>query len=134
MARHCSSEKTCKASRIIFTVCQFGYCIFIINFNIQDYLGAVIVGSATLAVLISAELYPDRVTPALVGLAINYTLLVPIYLNWVVKFTAETEMYFGSVARISTYRYAPTENYQQNGTLMLFNLSLLFRYKNQMNY
>ncbi|XP_043605687.1 ATP-binding cassette sub-family C member Sur isoform X3 [Bombus pyrosoma] len=79
-----------------------------------DYLGAVIVGSATLAVLISAELYPDRVTPALVGLAINYTLLVPIYLNWVVKFTAETEMYFGSVARISTYRYAPTENYQQN--------------------
>ncbi|XP_060812927.1 ATP-binding cassette sub-family C member Sur isoform X1 [Bombus pascuorum] len=79
-----------------------------------DYLGAVIVGSATFAVLISAELYPDRVTPALVGLAINYTLLVPIYLNWVVKFTAETEMYFGSVARISTYRYAPTENYQQN--------------------
>ncbi|XP_017767068.1 PREDICTED: ATP-binding cassette sub-family C member Sur [Eufriesea mexicana] len=78
-----------------------------------DYLGAVIVGSATLAALISAELYPDRVTPALVGLAINYTLLVPIYLNWVVKFTAETEMYFGSVARISTYRYAPVENYQQ---------------------
>lgn len=43
-------------------------------------------------------------------------------------------MYLGSVARISTYRYAPIENYQQNGTLMLFNLSSLFRYKNQMNY
>lgn len=79
-----------------------------------DYLGAVIVGSATFAALISAELYPDRVTPALVGLAINYTLLVPIYLNWVVKFTAETEMYFGSVARISAYRYATAENYQPN--------------------
>lgn len=83
-----------------------------------------IVGSATLAALISAQLYPDRVTPALVGLAINYTLLVPIYLNWVVKFTAETEIYFGSVARISTYRYAPVENYQKIGTF-IFNLAML---------
>ncbi|XP_076755199.1 sulfonylurea receptor isoform X2 [Xylocopa sonorina] len=81
-----------------------------------DYLGAVIVGSATFTALISAELYPNRVTPALVGLAINYTLLVPIYLNWVVKFTAETEMYLGSVARISAYRYAPAEHFQQNGS------------------
>ncbi|XP_043258607.1 ATP-binding cassette sub-family C member Sur [Colletes gigas] len=80
-----------------------------------DYLGAVIVVTATFAALISAQLYPSRVTPALVGLAINYTLLVPIYLNWVVKFTAEIEMYMGSVARISAYRYAPTENYQQEG-------------------
>ncbi|CAL7947692.1 unnamed protein product [Xylocopa violacea] len=81
-----------------------------------DYLGAVIVGSATFTALISAELYPSRVTPALVGLAINYTLLVPIYLNWVVKFTAETEMYLGSVARISAYRYAPVEHFQQDGS------------------
>lgn len=74
-----------------------------------------IVVTATFAALISAELYPDRVTPALVGLAINYTLLVPIYLNWVVKFTAEIEMYLGSVARISVYRYAPVEDYHQEG-------------------
>ncbi|XP_053987096.1 ATP-binding cassette sub-family C member Sur [Hylaeus volcanicus] len=80
-----------------------------------DYLGAVIVVTATFAAIISAQLYPSRVTPALVGLAINYTLLVPIYLNWVVKFTAEIEMYMGSVARISAYRYAPVENYQQEG-------------------
>ncbi|XP_017788164.1 PREDICTED: ATP-binding cassette sub-family C member Sur [Habropoda laboriosa] len=79
-----------------------------------DYLGAVVVGSATFAALLSSELYPNRVTPALVGLAINYILLVPIYLNWVVMFTAETEMYLSSVARISAYRYAPVENYQQN--------------------
>ncbi|XP_078045328.1 sulfonylurea receptor isoform X2 [Augochlora pura] len=77
-----------------------------------DYLGAVIVVAATFAALISAELYPSRVTPALVGLAINYTLLVPIYLNWVVKFTAEIEMYMGSVARISAYRHADSEDYQ----------------------
>ncbi|XP_076160818.1 sulfonylurea receptor isoform X2 [Ptiloglossa arizonensis] len=80
-----------------------------------DYLGAVIVVTGTFAALISAELYPSRVTPALVGLAINYTLLVPIYLNWVVKFTAEIEMYMASVARISAYRYAPIENYRQQG-------------------
>ncbi|KZC13248.1 ATP-binding cassette sub-family C member Sur [Dufourea novaeangliae] len=80
-----------------------------------DYLGAVIVVAATFAALISAELYPSRVTPALVGLAINYSLLVAIYLNWVVKFTAEIEMYMGSVARISAYRYATIENYREEG-------------------
>lgn len=90
--------------------------IFTIN-TFQDYLGAIIVSSAIFVMLISAKLYP-HITPALVGLAINYTLLVPIYLNWVVKFIAETEIYFGSVARISTYRYAPVENYQ-DGTLSL---------------
>lgn len=84
----------------------------------QDYLGAIIVSSAIFIMLISAKLYP-HITPALVGLAINYTLLVPIYLNWVVKFIAETEIYFGSVARISTYRYAPVENYQDGTTLSL---------------
>lgn len=90
--------------------------IFTMN-TFQDYLGAIIVSSAIFVMLISAKLYP-HITPALVGLAINYTLLVPIYLNWVVKFIAETEIYFGSVARISTYRYALVENYQ-DGTLSL---------------
>ncbi|KAH0954120.1 hypothetical protein HN011_011629 [Eciton burchellii] len=80
-----------------------------------DYLGAVIVVTAIFAALLSAELYPNRVTPALVGLAINYTLLVPIYLNWVVKFTAELEMYMGSVARISAYRNTQPENYYETG-------------------
>ncbi|KAH8410623.1 hypothetical protein KR009_007046 [Drosophila setifemur] len=44
-----------------------------------------------------------RPTPSLVGLAINYTLLVPIYLNWVVKLLADMEMYAGSVERIAHY-------------------------------
>jgi len=42
-------------------------------------------------------------SPSLVGLAINYTLLVPIYLNWVVKLLADMEMYAGSVERIAHY-------------------------------
>ncbi|KAL6445158.1 hypothetical protein ACFW04_002204 [Cataglyphis niger] len=79
-----------------------------------DYLGAVIVITAIFAALLSAELYPSRVTPALVGLAINYTLLVPIYLNWVVKFTAEIEMYMGSVVRISAYRNVQPEKCHEN--------------------
>ncbi|XP_033172790.1 ATP-binding cassette sub-family C member Sur [Drosophila mauritiana] len=44
-----------------------------------------------------------RPSPSLVGLAINYTLLVPIYLNWVVKLLADMEMYAGSVERIAHY-------------------------------
>ena len=116
MARHCFSEQTFDSKTFEINFPLGRLVIFNTVNTFQDYLGAVIVGSATFAALISAELYPDRVTPALVGLAINYTLLVPIYLNWVVKFTAETEMYFGSVARISAYRYATAENYQQNGT------------------
>ncbi|XP_022222546.2 ATP-binding cassette sub-family C member Sur isoform X2 [Drosophila obscura] len=49
---------------------------------------------------LSSELRP---TPSFVGLAINYTLLVPIYLNWVVKLLADMEMYAGSVERIAHY-------------------------------
>ncbi|XP_043649909.1 ATP-binding cassette sub-family C member Sur isoform X2 [Drosophila teissieri] len=51
----------------------------------------------------SSELRPS---PSLVGLAINYTLLVPIYLNWVVKLLADMEMYAGSVERIAHYAQA----------------------------
>ncbi|XP_074096275.1 sulfonylurea receptor [Cotesia typhae] len=80
-----------------------------------DYLGAVVVIASIFAALLSAELYPERVTPALVGLAINYTFLVPIYLNWVVKFISEIEMYMGSVARISAYIKTGRENYRENG-------------------
>lgn len=88
--------------------------------------------TAIFTTLLSAELYPSRVTPALVGLAINYTLLVPIYLNWVVKFTAEIEMYMGSVARISAYRTMQSENYHENGNYALFEV-LLIIYKNFKN-
>ncbi|XP_039304714.1 ATP-binding cassette sub-family C member Sur isoform X2 [Solenopsis invicta] len=79
-----------------------------------DYLGAFIVVIAISTALLSAELYPNRVTPRLVGLAINYTLLVPM-LNWVIKFIAEIELYMGSVARICAYRNAQPEKRHENG-------------------
>jgi hypothetical protein len=57
---------------------------------------------------------PDVVTPALVGLAVNYTLLVPIYLNWVVKFAADMEMYMTAVERLDQYANLPSEEYKEH--------------------
>lgn len=53
--------------------------------------------------LISSYLLPDETSASLVGLALQYTLLIPIYLNWVVKLYADMEMYFGACERISYY-------------------------------
>jgi hypothetical protein len=53
--------------------------------------------------LISTYLLPDDTSASLVGLALQYTLLIPIYLNWVVKLFADMEMYFGACERISYY-------------------------------
>lgn len=68
-----------------------------------DFLGGMIVFFAILTALVVDVLYPESTTPSLVGLAINYTLLIPIYLNWVVKLYADMEMYIGAVERIHFY-------------------------------
>lgn len=59
------------------------------------------------------------ITPALVGLAINYTLLIPIYLNWVVKFLADMEMYMNAVDRVQQYAVRATEDYREQGRNMV---------------
>lgn len=82
----------------------------------QDYLGGVIVFIAIVASLVTASLYPNLITSSLVGLAVNYTLLVPIYLNWVVKFLTDMEMYMSAVERVHQYSLTPTEDYRKNGT------------------
>lgn len=66
-------------------------------------MGGIIVFLAIITALIVDALYPENTTPSLVGLAINYTLLIPIYLNWVVKLYADMEMYIGAVERIQFY-------------------------------
>ncbi|KAL1140983.1 hypothetical protein AAG570_000909, partial [Ranatra chinensis] len=78
-----------------------------------DYLGAVIVLLAMIVSLVCASF--KLVTPALVGLAINYTLLVPIYLNWVVKFLADVEMNMAGVERIRQYSDLEHEDYKPDG-------------------
>lgn len=84
------------------------YSIFFFpSLPFQDYLGGVIVFVAIITALLTARLYPANATPSLVGLAINYTLLVPIYLNWVVKLLSDMEMYVGAVERIAQYIEGP---------------------------
>uniref|UniRef100_A0A182JDM1 Uncharacterized protein n=1 Tax=Anopheles atroparvus TaxID=41427 RepID=A0A182JDM1_ANOAO len=68
-----------------------------------DYLGATIVFVAILTALITASVRPQSTSSSLIGLAINYAMLVPIYLNWVVKLFAEMEMYGGAVERIQSF-------------------------------
>lgn len=70
--------------------------------HFQDYLGAIIVFVAIQTSLISSYLLPET-SASLVGLALQYTLMIPIYLNWVVKLFADCEMYFGACERISYY-------------------------------
>lgn len=77
---------------------------------LQDYLGAIIVFIAIQTALITSQILPDDSLPSLVGLALQYTLLIPIYLNWVVKLFADMEMYFGACERIS---YCIDNDYQE---------------------
>lgn len=44
------------------------------------------------------------------GLAISYTLMTPIYLQWVVRFWSELEMYFNAVERVLDYSSLPSES------------------------
>ncbi|KAJ1532152.1 hypothetical protein ONE63_000776 [Megalurothrips usitatus] len=80
-----------------------------------DYMGGVIVLISVIGSLLAAKFYPEVVSPSLVGLAVNYTLLVPIYLNWVVKFLADVEMYMGSVERVQQYAELQVEDYNLAG-------------------
>lgn len=73
-------------------------------------MGGVIVFVAIITALLVVYIDPKKATPSLVGLAINYTLLVPIYLNWVVKLLSDMEMYIGAVERISYYIDAENSN------------------------
>lgn len=63
----------------------------------------------------------------MVGLAINYTLLVPVYLNWVVKFFADLEMYMSAVERTDEFATIPIENYR-NESNNLFNVKYTYAY------
>lgn len=98
-----------------------------------DYLGAIIVFVAILSALITASLSPAGTSSSLIGLAINYALLVPIYLNWVVKLTAEMEMYVGAVERIQFCIESSQERYRERSgvkcELLLFFLNGKFHTK-----
>lgn len=62
--------------------------------------------------LITTTFFSSTISSAMVGLAINYTLLVPVYLNWVVKFFADLESYMSAVERTEEFATIPIENYR----------------------
>lgn len=75
-----------------------------------DYLGGIILFSATIAA-ITAAIY-GSVSSAMVGIAMTYTLLVPIYLNWLVRNLASVEMYMSAVERVDQFSQLETEDEQ----------------------
>ena len=58
-----------------------------------------------------------------VGLAINYTLMTPIYLQWVVRFWSELEMYFNALQRVLHYSQLRQES-QPSQRVNMQNISL----------
>lgn len=75
--------------------------------------------------LITTTFFSSAISSAMVGLAINYTLLVPVYLNWVVKFFADLETYMSAVERIEEFATIPIENYRSESN----NVFLISLYK-----
>lgn len=73
-----------------------------------DYLGGVILFCATITSIWTA--IHLNLSPAYVGLVMTYTLLVPIYLNWLVRNIASLEMYMSSVERVQEYSHLDTED------------------------
>ncbi|CAN7987080.1 unnamed protein product [Ixodes hexagonus] len=85
---------------------HFRFCVLLLP--IQDYLGGVILFLATMAALTAA--LTGSISPSFVGIAMTYTLLVPIYLNWLVRQVSSVEMYMSSVERVIKYAQLPIEH------------------------
>ncbi|XP_028966710.1 ABC transporter C family member 3 [Galendromus occidentalis] len=77
-----------------------------------DYLGAGILFLIIVTNIVAA--LEGFITASSVGLTMTYTLLVPQYLNWVVKNLTSVEMYMSSVERIESYRELPAESEGRN--------------------
>lgn len=74
--------------------------------------------------LITTTFFTSAISSAMVGLAINYTLLVPVYLNWVVKFFADLETYMSAVERTEEFTTIPIENYRSESKFIFDTLRL----------
>ena len=70
-----------------------------------DLVGSMVVFSSVLSCLITFEDAEETI-----GLALNYSLQVPIYLAWVIKFMTDLESCFNSVERIVEYTELDHEN------------------------
>lgn len=73
-----------------------------------DYIGGVILFLSIVTTVLAA--LNGTISSSYVGLAVSYTLLVPIYLNWVVRQLAHMEMHMSAVERIAAYTILEDEN------------------------
>lgn len=111
------------------TQCACGRACVCASDRIQDYLGGVILFAAIVTALFAAKIYSNTTSPSLVALAINYTLLVPIYLNWVVKLSSDLESYIGAVERISHYiDDAPNEQHEEKKCKSMMHRMFCFKW------
>lgn len=53
-----------------------------------------------LSALLSFDAIHSDSDVKIIGMAINYTLMVPIYMNWIVKLLADMEKYMDAIRRI----------------------------------
>lgn len=74
-----------------------------------------IVFAAMILSLLTVSLESNGKTSVFFGLAINYTLLIPIYLTWVVKFLIDLDIYMEAVNRITSFSKLPNEDYNIHG-------------------
>ena len=77
-----------------------------------DLVGSMVVFSSVLSCLITFEDAEETI-----GLALNYSLQVPIYLAWVIKFMTDLESCFNSVERVVEYTELDHENLDQEEDL-----------------
>ncbi|XP_040580074.1 ATP-binding cassette sub-family C member Sur [Lepeophtheirus salmonis] len=74
-----------------------------------DAAGAIFVFLSILVNLFFPRKGREVTSSASIGLSVNYSLLVPIYLAWVVKFAANIENYMNAVERVLEYTHFPSE-------------------------
>lgn len=78
----------------------FNLIAFLIIFVFQDVLGGVIVFISIFSALVTFGDSKSESDVKVIGMAINYTLMVPIYMNWIVKLLADMEKYMDAIRRI----------------------------------
>jgi len=95
-----------------------------------DVIGAIIVFTSVAIAVVMNSYGSDPSAPASMGLLITYSLQVPVYLAWVVKFVADIENYMNAVERVLEYtkldqeedesRYSTTEDKKYNNGRISF--------------
>eukprot|EP00095_Tigriopus_kingsejongensis_P009125 snap_masked-scaffold595_size129005-processed-gene-0.7 protein:Tk09125 transcript:snap_masked-scaffold595_size129005-processed-gene-0.7-mRNA-1 annotation:"cystic fibrosis transmembrane conductance regulator" len=88
-----------------------------------DFTGAVMVFVSIIINLLVSYQYPGERSSASIGLSMNYSLLVPIYLAWVIKFLADIENYMNAVERVLEYTDLCAEEDFQSGQNLADDLS-----------